>query len=207
GFLVQCASSMLSRDGFCKTMDSRADGFSRGEGLASVLLGTSLPMNRLTIDSSAINQDGASGGITVPNKLAQEKLLRSCWQHTEKSPSKANVQLHGTGTKLGDPIGYNALTSVFGVSTRLTLGASKTVFGHLEAASGIMGLLNLIVQVRAHETTCHLHYSNANPKLAVRLFDTKVCTLNSRNEEDVAGVSSFGLSGTNSHAIISNRFN
>ncbi|MCP4119117.1 MAG: polyketide synthase, partial [Desulfobacteraceae bacterium] len=119
GFMFQCASSMLSRDGFCKTMDSRADGFSRGEGLASVLLGTSLPMNHLTIDSSAINQDGASGGITVPSKLAQEKLLRSCWQHTEELSSKTIVQLHGTGTKLGDPIEYNALTSVFGVSIRL----------------------------------------------------------------------------------------
>ncbi|MCP4056729.1 MAG: hypothetical protein GY738_05290, partial [Pseudoalteromonas sp.] len=68
GFLIECASSMLSRDGFCKTMDSRADGFSRGEGLASVLLGTSLPMNPLIIASSAINQDGASGGITVPSR-------------------------------------------------------------------------------------------------------------------------------------------
>ncbi|MCP4054891.1 MAG: acyltransferase domain-containing protein, partial [Mesoflavibacter sp.] len=78
---------------------------------------------------------------------------------------------------------------------------------HQEAAAGIMGLLNLIVQVREHETTCHLHYSSVNAKLSVQLFDTRICTLNSRNEDNVAGVSSFGLSGTNSHAIISNRFN
>src|SRR5262249_26090453 len=139
---------MTAVDGRCKTFDESADGFVRAEGCGIVAL------KRLTdaiadgarvralIRGSAINQDGASSGFTVPNGLAQEAVIRQALRAGGVEPSSVGyVEAHGTGTSLGDPIELEALDAVLGqnrlAAHPLVVGSVKTNLGHLESAAGI----------------------------------------------------------------------
>lgn len=152
-------ANMLAADGRCKTFDSAADGFVRGEG-AGVLV-----LRRLSdaiadgdrilavIRGSAINQDGRSNGLTAPSGPAQESVIRDALSDAGLEPADVQyVEAHGTGTRLGDPIELQALASVLcadrGANDPLTLGSVKTNFGHLESAAGIAGVMKAVSTLR-----------------------------------------------------------
>jgi len=207
----------LSPDGKCKTFDAAADGYGRGEGCGIVVL------KRLSdalkdgdniwavLRGSAVNHDGASSGLTVPNKLAQEKLIQQALKVGKLEPSQVGyVEAHGTGTSLGDPVEVKALATVFGQGHNqenpLIIGSVKTNIGHLEAAAGIAGLIKVVLQLQHQEIVPHLNFINPNPYIEWENIPLKVPTQLipwlSSEKKRVAGVSSFAISGTNAHVIL-----
>ena len=206
---------MLSPDGRCKTFDSLADGFVRGEG------GGVLVLKRLSdaladgdnvlalIRGSAINQDGRSNGLTAPNGPSQEAVIRAALANARISSQQVSyVETHGTGTSLGDPIEVQALSAVLGEGRidPLIIGSVKTNIGHLESAAGIAGLIKVVLMLQHGQVPPHLHLREPNPhvpwdELPVTI-PTKLIPWQNESEK-IAGVSSFGFSGTNSHIILS----
>ena len=153
---------MMAPDGRCKTFDDAADGFVRGEGCGIVVL------KRLhdavadgdqvlaVIRGSAVNQDGRSSGLTVPNGLAQQAVLRQALANGAIEPSEVQYfEAHGTGTTLGDPIEIEAMGSVLGLGRaadqQVVVGSVKTNIGHLESASGIAGVIKVVLAMQHHE--------------------------------------------------------
>jgi acyl transferase domain-containing protein/acyl carrier protein len=215
--VVLSRARMMSADGRCKTFDAAADGYVRGEGCGIVVL------KRLSdaladgddvlavVRGTAVNQDGRSSGLTVPNGLAQETLLREALAQSGVAPEDVSyVEAHGTGTSLGDPIEVRALGTVF-CATRtadvpLHLGSVKTNLGHLEAAAGVAGLIKTVLALRHEEIPPHLHFVTPNPLIpwADLPVDvpTSVVAWPRGNRPRVAGVSSFGFSGTNAHVVL-----
>ena len=157
------SAHMLAPDGRCKTFDAAADGYVRGEGCGVIVIkrledairdGDRI---RAVIRGSAINQDGASGGLTVPNGVAQQRVIADALKRAGVAPSDVGyLEAHGTGTSLGDPIEAQAAGAVFGVgrepSRPLLIGSAKTNIGHLEAAAGIAGVIKVILSLE-HEIT------------------------------------------------------
>ncbi len=154
-FVCMSKWGMLSPDGRCKTFDAAANGFVRAEGCGIIVLkrlGAALANgDRILalIRGSAVNQDGPSSGVSVPNGLAQEAVIRQALASAQVEPSVLSyIEAHGTGTSLGDPIEIDALARVFqpgrNAETPVALGSVKTNLGHLEAAAGIAGLLKVV---------------------------------------------------------------
>ncbi|MFN8009509.1 MAG: polyketide synthase dehydratase domain-containing protein [Terriglobia bacterium] len=163
------------------------------------------------IAGSAVNQDGRSSGLTVPNGAAQQALVRDALSHARKEPAHVSyVEAHGTGTSLGDPIEANALGAVLGVGRPkdqpLLIGSVKTNVGHLEAASGIVGLIKVILSLQHKEIPPSLHFKTLNPNISMADSPLQVVTecipWASEKGARTAGVSSYGLSGTNAHIIL-----
>ena len=206
---------MLAPDGRCKTFDAAADGFARGEG-CGVLVLKRLSEARADNDNilavvrgSAINQDGRSGGLTVPSGPAQEAVIASALADAGLSPADIDyVEAHGTGTSLGDPIEVRALGAAYGRDRDRTLliGSVKTNFGHLESAAGIAGVIKTILALNAAELPASLNFSTPNPHIPWEEIPIEVVTSTrkwlERGRPRRAGVSSFGFSGTNAHVLI-----
>ncbi|HXA52824.1 MAG TPA: beta-ketoacyl synthase N-terminal-like domain-containing protein, partial [Candidatus Acidoferrum sp.] len=203
---------MLSRDGRCKAFDADADGFVRGEGCGVVVL------KRLSdavaagdriqalIHGSAVNQDGRSSGITAPNGPAQQAVIREALADGGVLPADVDyVEAHGTGTSLGDPIELQALNAVLGegreYGSKLSVGAVKTNIGHLEAAAGIAGLIKVVLSMQHREIPVHRHMKSPTPAVDWRELALEVATAR-RGRLRIAGISSFGFSGTNAHVIV-----
>ncbi len=213
GHVALSQMQALAPDGRCKTFDAAADGYGRGEGCGIVILkrlrdaqaaGDSV---LAVIKGSAINHDGPSSGLTVPNKRAQEKLLRQALANAGVSAEQVGyVEAHGTGTPLGDPIELRALGAVFGKERAMPLlvGAVKTNIGHLEAAAGVAGFIKVVLALQHGQIPAHLHFNTPNPYIEWDEFAIAIPTkLESWDEaRRVAGVSAFGLSGTNAHIIV-----
>ncbi len=198
---------MLAEDGYCKTFDARADGFARGEGLAVALV-RNVDMSSACsyiFSASSANQDGASGGITVPNGESQKSLLISCLHQCSTAEPTALMQTHGTGTSLGDPIEYNAIVTAYTDEAfeQIDLTASKASFGHLEASSGLLGLCVLRTQMSCNTVTPHLHICVSNPQLDVERFHSRFSSVGSATDSRHGRLSSFGVSGTNAHVFLS----
>jgi acyl transferase domain-containing protein/NADPH:quinone reductase-like Zn-dependent oxidoreductase/NAD(P)-dependent dehydrogenase (short-subunit alcohol dehydrogenase family)/acyl carrier protein/ubiquinone/menaquinone biosynthesis C-methylase UbiE len=208
---------MMAADGRCKTFDAAADGFVRGEGCGVVVL------KRLAdaladgdrvialIRGSAVNQDGRSSGLTVPNGQAQQALIVAALRDAGVEPSQVGyVEAHGTGTALGDPIEVEALAGAFregrAPGRPLAIGSVKTNLGHLESASGIAGLIKVVLALREHEIPPHLHLSTPSPQIPWERYPIVVPTRRTPwlpgPVPRVAGVSSFGFSGTNAHVVV-----
>ncbi len=209
---------MLSASGKCRTFDSGADGFVRGEGCGMVVL------KRLgdavsdgdhiwgLIRGSAVNQNGASAGLTVPNGRAQEQVLEEALARAGIQPAEVDyVEVHGTGSQLGDPIEVRAAAAVYGQgrdSARpLLLGTVKTNIGHLEAAAGIAGLIKVMLAMKQGIIPRHLHFENPNPhvewdQLPVQVASEAVTWPSSPDRPPRAGVSAFAISGTNAHVVV-----
>ncbi|NES40468.1 type I polyketide synthase [Moorena sp. SIO2C4] len=207
----------LSPDGRCKTFDAAADGYGRGEGCGMVVL------KRLSdalkdgdqiwavIRGSAVNHDGPSSGLTVPNKLAQEQLIQQALKAAKIEPSQVGyVEAHGTGTSLGDPMEVRALGTVFEEGHNqehpLRIGSVKTNIGHLEAAAGIAGLIKVVLQLQHQKIAPSLNFKHPNPYIDWGNIPIEVPTqltpwLSSGGKR-VGGVSSFAISGTNAHIVI-----
>jgi acyl transferase domain-containing protein/trans-aconitate methyltransferase len=209
-------ASMMAADGRCKTFDAAADGYVRGEG------GVMLVLRRLrdaladgdrilaVVRGSAVNQDGRSNGLTAPNGPAQEAVLRDALRAARVSAHDVGyVEAHGTGTSLGDPIEVNALAEVFGPgrdpARPLAIGSLKTNVGHLEAAAGLAGLAKAVLALQRGEIPPHLHLKTPNPYIEWAQMPIQVPTRATpwpAPGPRVAGVSSFGFSGTNAHVIL-----
>jgi acyl transferase domain-containing protein len=215
--IALCKARILSADGRCKTFDAKADGMVRGEGCGVLIL------KRLenavadrdpilaVIRGSAVNQDGSSSGFTVPNKVSQEALIRQALAIGKIEPSEVDyVEAHGTGTPLGDPIEVRALGAVLGEKRSkefpLKIGSVKTNIGHLESASGIAGLIKVVLSLQYQQIPPHLHLKQPNPHINWDELPVSVTTELTPwvvgEKRRIAGVSAFGASGTNAHLVL-----
>ncbi|MFM7582233.1 MAG: beta-ketoacyl synthase N-terminal-like domain-containing protein, partial [Caldilinea sp.] len=207
----------LSVDGRCKSFDAAADGFGRGEGCGVVLLKRLSAAERdgdtilAVVKGSAVNHDGPSSGLTVPNKRAQEKLLRQALANAGATADQvAYVEAHGTGTALGDPIEIRALGAVFGAerATPLLVGSVKSNVAHLEAAAGIAGIIKTVLALHHGQIPPHLHFTHPNPYIEWEDVAIAVPTTlqpwpsSPPGQPLMAGVSAFGISGTNAHVLL-----
>ncbi|MEO0987319.1 MAG: type I polyketide synthase, partial [Cyanobacteria bacterium J06639_14] len=209
-----CKLKALAPDGRCKTFDAAADGYGRGEGCGIVVL------KRLSdaianqdpilavLRGSAVNHDGLSNGLTAPNGAAQEAVLRQALDNANVEPEQVQyVEVHGTGTRLGDPIEVLALDKIMGQrSNPLLVGSVKTNIGHLESAAGVASLIKVILALQHQQIPPHLHLQTPNPyipwdKLAVEV-PTQLTPWTAHEDPRLAGISSFGMSGTNVHLIL-----
>lgn len=210
-------SHMLAPDGRCKTFDASADGFARGEGCGVLLLkrlsDAQADGDRIlaVVRGIATNQDGRSGGLTVPNGPAQEAVIQAALADAGVKPADVDyVEAHGTGTSLGDPIEVRALAAVYGMErdprSPLWIGSVKTNIGHLESAAGIAGVIKVILSMEHERLPRHLHFKQPSPHIAWQDIPLQVPAdaqdWRRGDRPRIAGVSSFGFSGTNAHAIL-----
>ncbi|PSL48184.1 acyl transferase domain-containing protein [Chitinophaga niastensis] len=217
-FIDANRAGMLSPTGRCHTFDDAADGFVLGEGVGVVVL------KRLkdalqdgdhiygVIRGSGINQDGTSNGITAPSAVSQERLECQVYDDFNIDPDKIQmVETHGTGTRLGDPIEFQALSRAFRKYTSrqayCAIGSVKTNIGHITAPAGVAGLIKVLLSLQHKKMPASLHYNTGNTNIAFEGSPFYVNTTlrdwdTTGYESRVAALSSFGLSGTNAHMVI-----
>ncbi|MBP3413238.1 MAG: polyketide synthase dehydratase domain-containing protein, partial [Oscillospiraceae bacterium] len=200
-----------------KSFDASADGTGGGEGIISLVL---KPLRAAVRDrdhiygvikGSCANQDGSSIGITAPNSAAQEKAILQAWSEAQIDPEKISyIEAHGTATRLGDPVEIGGLTAAFSHYTQrrqfCALGASKSNFGHLDCCSGLLGVVKVLLMMEHRMIPPSLHF--CAPNLKIDYTNSPIYmndSLKPWTTEDgvlTAGVSSFGLSGTNCHVVL-----
>ncbi len=208
---------MMAPDGRCKAFDASADGFVRGEGCGIVVLKRLDDALRdgdnilAVIRGTAVNQDGPSSGLTAPNGPSQENVIREALANAGAQPSDIGfVETHGTGTSLGDPIEVQAIGAVLGKrrpgEPPLLIGSAKSNVGHLEAAAGVAGLIKAILVTQHGEVPAQLHINELNPLIPWENYSITVPTERTdwtpTSGKRLAGVSSFGFSGTNAHIVL-----
>ncbi|HEX8171687.1 MAG TPA: type I polyketide synthase [Thermoanaerobaculia bacterium] len=207
----------ISPDGQCKTFDASANGYGRGEGCGVVVLkrlSDALAANDrilALVRGSAVNQDGRSNGLTAPNGLAQENVIQRALASAKLTPADVGyIEVHGTGTPLGDPIELEAIGRVMrdarAQDDPLIVGTIKTNIGHLEAGAGVAGLIKAIQCLRHEGIPPHLHLREPSPHIPwerLPLVVPRELTPWPRTSKPRrAGVSSFGFSGTNAHVVL-----
>jgi acyl transferase domain-containing protein/7-keto-8-aminopelargonate synthetase-like enzyme len=216
-------SGMLSEEHRCKSFDASANGYARSEGCGVVVIkrlsdAIAAHDNVLAVvRGSAMNQDGATISLTVPNGSAQEAVIRKALSVAHLEPGAISyVEAHGSGTPVGDPIEGQAIRNVYGDNqgenqeinrkTPLVVGSVKTNLGHLEAAAGIAGIIKTVLSLKHGHIPPHLHFRELPPQLngwPVIIPTTGLAwERSSDNEPRRAGVSGFGFSGTNIHVIL-----
>ena len=215
---LRADAMMLSPDGQCKTFDASANGYVRGEGCGMVVL------KRLSeavadgdriwgvIKGSAVNHGGASVGLTVPNTPALEKVMEEALaQAGVRAPDMDYLEAHGTGTTVGDPIEINAVAAVYckgrDADRPLLTGSVKTNVGHLESAAGVAGLIKAALALKRGVIPKHLHFHDPNPAIDWDRLPLQVTTDTTDwprrdGRPRLAGVNSFGISGTNAHIVL-----
>ncbi|AOX04379.1 hypothetical protein BJP34_17855 [Moorena producens PAL-8-15-08-1] len=213
----RCQLKALSPDGRCKTFDASANGYGQGEGCGIVVLkrlsdaisdGDSI---LALIRGSAVNHDGPSSGMTAPNRMAQKQVIQQALTNAKLEPHQISyLEAHGTGTSLGDPIEIEALAEVYGknrpADQPLIVGSVKTNIGHLEAAAGVSSLIKVILALQHQEIPPHLHLQQPNPhvdwdRLPIKI-PTSLIPWSGEGKPRLAGVSSFGMGGTNAHIVL-----
>lgn len=208
---------IVSHDGKTRTFDDSADGTGSGEGVCSVLLKSYEEAMKdgdqiyAVIKGMALNQDGSSIGLTAPSKASQEEVLASAWKDADIEPETITyIEAHGTGTKLGDPVEISAISRAFARFTKKSqicaIGSVKTNIGHLNQASGVVGLIKVVLAMKHGMIPPSNHFQRPNRK--IHFVDSPVYVNDHLVEwkPDLglrrAGVSSFGLSGTNVHIVL-----
>jgi acyl transferase domain-containing protein len=177
--------NFLSPDSKCQAFDHKANGYARGEGIASIILkplDAALRDNDLirgVIRGTAVNQDGKTPGITLPSMEAQVDLIKSAYTSAGLSMSEtAYFEAHGTGTSAGDSLETEALASTFGRARQtqnpLLVGTVKTNIGHVEGASGLAGLIKAIYVLEKGEIPGNLWFEKANPRILMDEWKIKV---------------------------------
>ncbi|MGW4724866.1 type I polyketide synthase [Streptomyces sp. NPDC004291] len=207
----------LSRDGVTYAFDARADGFVPGEGGGVLVL---KPLRRAVADGdriygvirgSAVNNDGTTDGLTVPSPAAQERVILAAHARAGVAAEEVQyVELHGTGTPVGDPVEAAALGAALGAGRgaeqALRVGSVKTNIGHLEGAAGIAGLIKTLLSLHHRLLPPSLNFSRANPAIDLDALGLAVQREPSAWPDPerplVAGVSSFGMGGTNCHVVV-----
>ncbi|MEU2059733.1 polyketide synthase [Streptomyces sp. NPDC013455] len=205
----------LSPDGVCRPFDAAANGFTRAEGCGVVVLKRLADAVRdgdrvlAVIHGSAVNHDGAASGFTAPNVLAQTRLIERALADAGLSPGDVGyVEAHGTGTSLGDPIEVEALAEALGRpagAAPVLLGSAKANLGHAESAAGVLGLLKAVLSLRHRAVPPVAHFTTLNPRIDLGGTGFRVPGKLEpwpAGAGAYAGVSSFGMSGTNTHVIL-----
>lgn len=215
-------SGMLSKDGRCKTFDSSADGYVRAEGVAVLAMERSKILDdqislcfgdKFLMISSSVNQDGRTNTLTAPNGPSQQRVILGALAAGTVSHSNIKaLQLHGTGTALGDPIEMRALQNVFqeAMSNKMA-SAAKSIHGHLEPASGFVGLYHAAIQLKLEQASPVQHLKSLNRYIAndksvdesLPKIPREPAILLTSDTDAYQGVSAFAFQGTNSHIIIS----
>ncbi|CAJ3337977.1 polyketide synthase, type I [Burkholderia pseudomallei] len=213
-------AGMLSPQGRCKTLDDAADGYVRSEGAVMLMLrrleqavADGDPIHAV-IRGSACNHGGLTGGLTVPHPDRQADLLRAAWAAARVSADDIGyLEMHGTGTRLGDPIEVRGLADAFGArddaAARGTcgIGSVKSNLGHLEAAAGLAGVLKTVLALKHREVPATIHFSRLNAQISLArtpfaVVDTHRAWPARGGARRLAGVSSFGSGGANAHVVL-----
>ncbi len=209
---------MLSTAGRCNAFDANADGFVRGEGCGVLVLKrlsqAEADSDRIwgLVKGSAVNQNGASAGLPVPNGPAQEVVISDALARAGVAPSEVDyLEAHGTGTELGDSIELRAVSAVYGqdrdAEKPLLIGSVKTNIGHLEWASGMASIIKAVLAMNRGVIPAHLHFQQPNPELDWDQMPVKVTSEPTSwpavpGRPPLAAVNAFGLSGTNAHVVL-----
>ena len=218
GYIISSNANMLSHDGKCKAFDDRADGFVPGEAVGAVIL---KPLEKARMDRDYIyavikgigtNQDGRTNGITAPSRRAQSELEQEVYEKSAINPETIGyVETHGTGTKLGDPIEFEALTDSFKKYTDKTgfcaIGSVKTNIGHAAGAAGVASLIKVIMALGNKKIPPSLNFEKPNRfiKFDGSPFFVNTELIDWKHQEGQprrGAVSSFGFSGTNVHMVL-----
>ncbi|MEO8900004.1 MAG: SDR family NAD(P)-dependent oxidoreductase [Polyangiaceae bacterium] len=211
---------MMAPDGRCKPFDARANGFVRSEGCGMLVLKRLADAEAdgdpilAVIRGSASNQDGRSNGLTAPNGVAQEAVVRAALADAGATEQEVQfVETHGTGTSLGDPIEVQALAAVFGAGraadSPLLIGSVKANLGHLESAAGVAAVIKTVLALQHGVVPAQLHFLEPNPYIPWDEMQVRVPRVATpwpapatHDAARLAGVSSFGFSGTNVHLVL-----
>ena len=214
--ILTCKLKALSPSGHSRAFDAAADGYLRGEGCGVVTL------KRLEdahadgdtvlgiIRGTAVGHNGFSSGLTAPNPKAQEKVIREALKRANVAPEEiAYLEAHGTGTELGDPIEMQAAAAALSgkrdADNPLLVGSVKTNIGHLEAAAGMAGLIKVLLAMQNDQIPGQMNFETPNPHIAWDKIPVKVLSSATdwpEKRKRIAGVSAFGMSGTNAHIVV-----
>ncbi len=215
------SSDLLSPTHRCRSFSAAADGYVRSEGVGIVVL---KPLSAALADGdriyslirgSAVNQNGRGNGLTAPNLQAQESLLRRAYQNAGIEPQAVHyLEAHATGTLMGDAVELKAIERVFNSTSKLNdtsddwhcrIGTVKTNIGHTETASGIAGLIKVALALHYRQIPAHLHFEKPSSYIEFEKLSLQVPTVLTPFPEEVslyAGVSAFGMGGTNAHVVL-----
>ncbi len=217
-YIVLSESEALSPDGVCYAFDERANGFVPSEGCGAVLLkqldDAVKDGDRIyaVIDSTAINNDGHTMGITTPNPAAQREVIMEAIKRSGYSPEEIGyIEAHGTGTMIGDPIELKGLNAIFRKETDkkqyCAIGSVKSNLGHMLSAAGMAGLIKVVLALQHKIIPPTIHCEKPNPRFNFKdspfYPNTKAIEWKEINHKRIAGISSFGFGGTNAHVIVS----
>ncbi|KAH9905003.1 polyketide synthase [Xylariomycetidae sp. FL2044] len=215
-YIAMSSLSMVGADGKCYAWDSRAQGYGRGEGTATLIL---KPLDAAIRDGdhvhaivreSGLNQDGKTTSITSPSMEAQVKLIERCYRRAGLNlADTAFVEAHMTGTPTGDRVEAEALARTFGKSRKagdpIIVGSVKTNVGHTESASGLAGIIKAIWALKNKQIPQNMNYETPNPKIPLKEWNLSVPTTLMPWPTDKplrVSINNYGYGGTNSHVIL-----